>query len=347
MAQTSTNPTALSGQAPAVVVAGPTASGKSGLALALAEAFDGTVINADALQVYRELAILTARPGPAELARAPHRLYGILSAEERCSAGRWRDLALQVMADASAGGRLPILVGGTGLYLKALEQGIAPVPPVPAAVRDEAARRWLALGPAAFRDELLARDPASARLHPNDRQRHLRAWEVLRATGRPLSEWQSGATAEAAALPYRFCHLSLLPERSRLNASIDARFARMVERGALEEVAALLARDLDPALPAMKAVGLPELARYLRGEADLASAVAAGQAATRRYAKRQVTWLRNQVLFREGLGGQGVGGELGQKTTHFVFDSQFSECCPDEIFSNIRRFLLTCRAPGA
>ncbi|SME91336.1 tRNA dimethylallyltransferase [Tistlia consotensis] len=328
---------------PAVIVAGPTASGKSGLALAVAEAFAGTVINADALQVYRELEILTARPGPAELARAPHRLYGVLPAAERCSAGRWRDLALAAMDEAAAAGRLPVLVGGTGLYLKALQQGIAPVPPVPPTVRAAAAARWEALGPAGFRAELLARDPASAKLHPNDRQRQLRAWEVLEATGRPLADWQredwqreDGQRGAGAVPPWRFCSLVLLPERGPLNAAIDARFAAMVEAGALDEVAALLAQGLDPALPAMKAVGLPELAAHLRGETSLAAAVAAGQTATRRYAKRQITWLRGQML-----PDQGVSGKLGQKTTRFVIPSQFSESRIEEIFSNLRRFLLT------
>lgn len=323
-----------SGLPPAVIVAGPTASGKSGLALAIAEAFRGTVVNADALQVYRELPLLSAQPGAAALARAPHRLYGILPAVERCSAGRWRALALEEMAAATAAGRLPVLTGGTGLYLKALQEGIAAVPPVPAAVREAAARRWQALGPAGFRAALLDRDPASARLHPNDRQRHLRAWEVLEATGRPLADWQSNAGGEAA--PYRFLRIVLLPEREHLDAAIDRRFEAMLRAGALAEVAALLERRLDPALPAMKAIGLPELAAHLRGEVGLEAAAVAARSATRRYAKRQVTWLRGQML-----GNQGVGFHLGQKATQLVVPSQFSQCGDEEIFANIRRFLLT------
>lgn len=323
---------------PAVIVAGPTGSGKSALALAIAEAFEGTVINADALQVYRELSILTARPGPEALAKAPHRLYGIISAAERCSAGRWRALALTALAEATAAGRLPILVGGTGLYLRALEHGIAPVPPVPAAVRLAAAERWDALGPVAFRAGLIARDPASATLHPNDRQRLLRAWEVLEATGRTLTDWQrEGAAAGSADRPpYRFLRLVLLPEHERLAEAIDRRFAAMAEGGALEEVEALLARGLDPALPAMKAVGVPELAAHLRGATSLAEAVAAGQAATRRYAKRQRTWLRGQVL-----GNQELGGDAGQKAPVHVIPSQFSESSREKIFANVRHFLLT------
>ncbi len=359
MSGTSTNPEkrGAPGAAPlppAVIVAGPTASGKSALALRLAERFEGTVINADALQVYAELSVLTARPGPEATARAPHRLYGVLPATERCSAGRWRELALQAMAEARAAGRLPVLVGGTGLYLKALQQGIAPVPPVPPAVREAAARRWQERGPEAFRAELLARDPASDRLHPNDRQRLLRAWEVLEATGRPLDAWQraSGPGPVEPGAPYRFCRAILLPGREALHAAIDRRFAAMVQEGALDEVAGLLGLGLDPGLPAMKAVGLPELARHLRGDCDLATAIAAGQSATRRYAKRQLTWLRGQMLGREGAGGQmladqRLGPEVGQKTTQFVIDRQFSECDEEEIFSNIRRFLLTAARPPA
>ena len=276
-----------------IIVAGPTASGKSALALALAEHYGGAVINADALQLYRDLKILTARPGAAEEARAPHRLYGFLDAAERGSAARWRDLALAEIAASLAAGRLPILVGGTGLYLRALMGGLAPVPDIPPAIRAEAAELYERLGGAAFRAELARLDPASAaRFPPGDRMRLTRAFEVARATGRPIGEWQR---QPAAPLPYRFATLLLAPPRAALYAAGDARFAAMIAAGGLAEAATLLARGLSPELPAMKAVGLPELFRHLRGNIDLDSAIASAQQATRRYAKRQMTWFRHQL----------------------------------------------------
>jgi len=276
-----------------VIVAGPTASGKSALALALARHYGGTIINADALQVYRDLRILTARPDEAAQARAPHRLYGYLDAAARGSAARWRDLALAEIAAALGAGRLPIVVGGTGLYLRALRQGLAPVPDIPPEIRDEAAALYRALGGAAFRTNLATLDPAAAtRLPPGDRTRLTRAYEVARATGVPLGEWQRHAAAPA---PYRFATLLLAPPRAALYAACDARFAAMIETGGLDEAAALFARGLAADLPAMKAVGVPELMRHLRGEIALAEAVGAAQMATRRYAKRQMTWFRHQL----------------------------------------------------
>ena len=276
-----------------VIIAGPTASGKSALALALAEHCGGTVINADALQCYRDLKSLTARSGPAEEARAPHRLYGFLDAAERGSAARWRDLALAEIAAAVAVGRLPILVGGTGLYLRALREGLAPVPDIPPEIREAAAALYQRLGGAAFRDALARLDAVSAARFPlGDRTRLTRAYEVVRATGKSIGEWQKHDTVPA---PYRFAAILLAPPRATLYAACNARFAAMVEAGGLDEAAALLARDLSPGLPAMKAVGLPELFRYLRGEIALPDAVAAAQQATRHYAKRQTTWFRNQL----------------------------------------------------
>lgn len=310
----------------ALVVAGPTASGKSALAADLAVEFGGTVINADALQVYRELSVLSARPGPAETARAPHRLYGLLSGAEGCSAGRWRELALAEMAAARAAGRLPILAGGTGLYLKALEEGIAAVPRVPAAVRAEAEARLARGERAALRAELAEGDPVShARLHPNDSQRLLRAWEVLRATGRPLSAWQAEEAVPPA--PWRFAWIVLLPSRTDLTTAIEGRFRAMLAAGALEEVRSLLALGLPASATVMKAVGVPELAAQLRGEISLEEAAASAEAATRRYAKRQATWLRGQVL--------------GRKETLCVIDEQYSERSKARIFPNIRAFVLT------
>ncbi|HZT50487.1 MAG TPA: tRNA (adenosine(37)-N6)-dimethylallyltransferase MiaA [Stellaceae bacterium] len=309
-----------------LIIAGPTASGKSALALALAEALGGTVINADSMQVYRDLRVLTARPDPAAEARAPHRLYGVIDAAEACSAGRWRGMALAEIAAARAEGRLPLLVGGTGLYLHALLHGLAPVPPVPAAVRAEARALHAALGGAAFRARLAARDPeAAARLAPGDTQRLVRAWEVVAATGRTLGEWQraagpEGAIADAAAIVLR-------PPRAALYAACDSRLAAMLEAGAVEEVAALLARGLAPALPAMKAVGVREIAALVRGETTRAAALAAAQQATRRYAKRQMTWLRHRMA---GL-------------RQHAIDEQYSESLLPGILSFIRRSLLTGR----
>jgi tRNA dimethylallyltransferase len=277
-----------------VIVAGPTASGKSGLALDLAEQFGGTVINADSQQIYRDLRILSARPDAAAEARVPHRLYGFLDASERGSVARWRKLAEAEIEVAFATGRLPILVGGTGLYLHALLHGLAPVPDIPAEIRQEAATLYEELGGAAFRERLAALDlDAAARLPPGDRQRLIRAWEVVRTTGVPLHRWHRNTRAEAR---YRFATILLMPRRELLYAACNARFAAMVEAGALDEAAALAARGLSPDLPAKKAVGVRELIAYSRGETSLAEAVAAGQQATRRYAKRQMTWFRHQLV---------------------------------------------------
>ncbi|MFO1059896.1 MAG: tRNA (adenosine(37)-N6)-dimethylallyltransferase MiaA [Dongiaceae bacterium] len=312
---------------PVLVIAGPTAGGKSALALAAAEAFGGTVINADSLQVYRELAILTARPDAAAEARLPHRLYGVLPAAERCSAGRWAGLAAAAIAAATAAGRLPILVGGTGLYLRALLDGLAPIPAVPEAALAEAAARLAALGRAAFHAELARRDPATAaRLRPGDPQRLARAWAVLAATGRPLSQWQ--AEPARPVLPLDPLLLRLEPDRARLYRACDARFLAMLEAGALDEARALRALDLDPGLPAMKAVGVRQLLDHLAGRTSLAAAVAAAQQATRNYAKRQLTWFRHQLPGAERL-------------EPYWEDAKFSERFLAEVFSKIRHFQLT------
>jgi tRNA dimethylallyltransferase len=238
------------------------------------------------------LRILTARPDAATEARAPHRLYGLLDAAERGSTARWRDLALAEIAATLAAGRLPVVVGGTGLYLRALIGGLAPVPDIPPAIRAEAAALYDRLGGATFRERLAALDPASAARFPSgDRTRLTRAFEVARATGTPIGAWQR---QPAALAPYRFATLLLAPPRAALYAACDGRFAAMLAAGGLDEAAALLARGLDPSLPAMKAVGVPELIRHLRGETALPDAIAAAQQATRRYAKRQMTWFRHQ-----------------------------------------------------
>lgn len=321
---------------PMVVITGPTAGGKSGLALALAEAFDGVVINADSMQVYRELRILTARPGADALARAPHRLYGVLPGRQPCSAGRWRDMALDEVAAARSEGRLPLVVGGTGLYLRALAEGLAPVPSVPEAVREAARALHADLGGAAFHAELAARDPVmAARLEPGDSQRLIRAWEVLEATGRSLADWQApggdraGGAPDGApnGAPARTLRLVCLPPRPALYAACDARLRAMVENGALEEVRALRALGLDPRLPVMKALGVRELGRHLEDALSLDDAIAQAQQATRNYAKRQMTWLRTQTA---PDGPQSV-----------TLNEQYSESLDPKIFTIIRQFLLT------
>ncbi len=226
------------GDPPVIVIGGPTASGKSGLALALAERLDCVVINADAIQVYRDLHLLTARPSEAEERRAPHRLYGVLDATETCSAGRWQALALAEIEAVKAAGRRAVVVGGTGLYLRALTEGIAPIPDIPAGVRALARARFAELGNAEFHAELASRDPVmAARLEPADGQRLMRAWEVLEATGRSLALWQ----AEPAVAPdLDFTMIAVIPPRDEIYAACDARLAAMVSGGVLDEVGALM-----------------------------------------------------------------------------------------------------------
>lgn len=275
-----------------LVIAGPTASGKSALASALAETIGGVIINADSLQTYRDLKVLTARPDRDAEARVPHRLYGYLDAATRGSAAAWKSLAQDEIAAAIKAGRLPLVVGGTGLYLRALRQGLAPVPDIPDEIRRETMALHRALGGALFRERLAALDPAAAgRLPAGDTTRLLRAYEVVRATGMPLATWQARPHDPA---PWRFATIHLMPPRDLLYRACERRFAAMIAAGALAEAAALLARNLDPGLPAMKAIGLPALFAHLRGECTLAAAIAAGQRATRHYAKRQITWLRHQ-----------------------------------------------------
>jgi tRNA dimethylallyltransferase len=276
------------------LIAGPTASGKSALALRLAEALGGEVVNADSMQLYRDLRRLTARPSAADERCAPHHLYGVADAAEAWSVGRWLRAAEAVIADICERGRVPIVVGGTGLYFRALTRGLADAPPIPQAARATAAALWTAGGEAAVREVLARGDPeGAARIERGDRQRLLRALEVLTATGRPLSAWQ-GATRPSLA-PGRWRGVVLEPDRAVLYARCDARLRAMVEAGAVEEARALLHRRLDPDLPAMKAVGVREFGRHLAGEASLDEALAAAQQATRNYAKRQLTWFRNQT----------------------------------------------------
>jgi tRNA dimethylallyltransferase len=279
----------------AVLIAGPTASGKSALALELAQKTGGVVINADSMQVYRDLRVITARPTPEEEARVAHRLYGHVDAGVNFSAGAWVADAGRVLAEARAQNRLPIFVGGTGLYFKALTRGLSAVPPIPPEIRDGVRTRLERDGVKALHAELSRRDPASAqRLKPRDRARVARAVEVVEATGRSLTDWHREGLPPL--LPRgQFRALFLEPERDALYARIDARFDAMLKAGALGEVAKLAARKLDPLLPAMKAHGVPALIRHVEGELALQQAAAIGRADTRHYAKRQFTWFRHQL----------------------------------------------------
>jgi len=274
------------------------------------------------MQVYRELAILTARPDASTMAAAPHRLYGTIPAAEACSAARWRELALAEIDAALAAGKLPILAGGTGLYLSALANGLAEIPDIPVDLREAARNLMEREGPAAFHARLAALDAeAAARLRPGDRQRLVRAWEVKTATGKSLLDWQragEGAPDAPSLLTFLF-----LPPRETLYAACDRRFAAMVEAGAFDEVRALLALNLDPDLPAMKAVGVREIAAHLAGRIDRATMLAKGQQATRNYAKRQYTWFRRRVP-----------GAI-------IFEEQYSERLNETIFNKIRDWRLT------
>jgi tRNA dimethylallyltransferase len=278
----------------AILIAGPTASGKSALALHLAARLGGVVVNADSMQVYRELRILTARPGPADEARVPHHLYGFVSVAEAFSVGRWIDAARAALDAAWAGGRLPIVVGGTGLYFHALTTGLSAIPDVPADVRAGARDLLDRLGPAGLHARLAERDPAgAARLRPSDPQRIARAWEVLEATGRPLAHWQ--ATTLPGPLAQGALRLLLAPPRAEVYARCDARLGGMIDAGALDEVRALDRLGLPAQRPAMRALGVPHLLRHVRGEAGLEEALDAARTATRRYAKRQMTWFRHRM----------------------------------------------------
>jgi tRNA dimethylallyltransferase len=278
-----------------ILIAGPTASGKSALALALAEKLGGAIINADSMQVYRDLRIITARPQREEEVRVPHRLYGHVDAAENFSVGRWCSEIADVLAAALRDARTAIVVGGTGLYFSALTQGLAAVPPIPAQIRNEVRARLASDGVEALHAELTQRDPAAAaRLMSGDRARVTRALEVVLATGRSILQWHEAnmpARVDAALAAKIF----LMPDRDVLLRRIDARFDAMMAAGAMDEVRALAGRHLDPNLPAMKAHGVPWLIRHLNGEIALAEAIEGGKRDTRQYTKRQATWFRNQL----------------------------------------------------
>jgi tRNA dimethylallyltransferase len=299
--------------APVFVICGPTASGKSSLALALAERIGGAVINADSMQVYRGLEILTAQPGVSARIRAPHLLYGILEPIDPCSAGRWRNMALDAINEVRGAGRIPVLCGGTGLYLKALMEGIAPVPEIPADLRARLRARHAEIGNAEFYAELVARDPDTP-VRPSDPNRMLRAMEVLEATGKPLSYWQA-QPPDAPLAGMTFRSVLLAPPRADLYAAIEARFDAMIEAGAGAEARALA--DLAPDLPAARALGLRELIRAEAGELSLEDAVMQAKTRSRNYSKRQATWFRSQII------------------TDYEYNAKFSESLCEKILSEI------------
>ena len=279
----------------AILIAGPTASGKSATALALAERLAGTILNADSMQVYRELAILTARPNAAEQNRVAHRLYGMVPASEAYSVGQWlADVSLAV-GETRNTGTLPILVGGTGLYFKALLDGLAPIPDIPPDIRLHWRAQEQTLGPDALHEMLAETDPAmAARLRPTDSQRVVRALEVIGATGVSLSEWQE-TSSPSLFNSDAVLKIVIAPEREQLYAAIDARFERMVATGALDEARIVMKLDLSPALPAMRAHGVRELTAVLAGTMSEDEAIAKVKTETRRYAKRQMTWARRYM----------------------------------------------------
>jgi len=309
--------------APVLIVAGPTASGKSALALDMAEAFDGVVINADSMQVYSELRVLSARPDESETSRAPHRLYGVLSGRQACSAGKWRDMAMAEINDCHAQGKLPIVTGGTGMYLNALTEGIAPIPDVPSWIRDSVTAELEDLGHAAFFEKLKKNDPeTAATLDGTNTQRMIRAAEVFAHTGRGLASWHKEPMVPPPA-NMKFKKLCYMPPRDILYDRCNRRFDLMLEQGAIDEVRDLIALGLPDTAPVMKAVGVRELGAYLAGEIDLATAREKSQRETRRYAKRQLTWFRHQMSDKE------------------IIDAQYSESLAAKMRHDINQFLLT------
>ena len=278
-----------------IILAGPTASGKSLLALDLAAEIDGVIINADSMQVYRDLHILTARPTAADEALRPHRLYGLVDGAERYSVGHWLRDVQKIVQQVRAQGRWPILVGGTGFYLKAAEYGLSSIPEIPYFVRTKVTSLYSELGGEDCLERLRDQDPVIAgRLQPGDKQRVIRALEVVMHTGRPLSYWQ--ALPRQGGLTGRAFKLAHIPDRQIIYESIDRRFENMVNGGGLKEVERLVARGLSDDLPIMRALGLPALAAHLRGDTDKQRAIYLGCRDTRHYAKRQITWLRNNFI---------------------------------------------------
>jgi tRNA dimethylallyltransferase len=298
----------------AILIAGPTASGKSAAALDLACRLDGLIVNADAMQVYAELEVLSARPGPEEQRLAAHRLFGHVPASQAYSVSRWLDDACEALDEAWGQGRAAIVVGGTGLYFRSLEHGLADVPDIPAETRARWRRALSERGSEALHEELALRAPEEGRrLRPSDGQRIARALEVLEATGEPLGAHHARGAATSPLAGADVCRVAIIPDRAALYRRCDARFVQMMEQGALDEVKRLMALELDPALPAMRAIGVQALARHLAGEIDLGEAMRVAQRETRNYAKRQLTWLRHQMpAFRQV---DDVGGAIATALT--------------------------------
>ena len=304
-------------QKPILIVAGPTASGKSSLALAAADKYNGVIINCDAMQVYRELRLITARPSSEDEAKVSHKLYGVIPAVEACSAGIWRELAVAEIETCWRADRLPIVTGGTGLYIRALMEGLTDIPEIPREIREEVTERRDQIGPEAFRKELAKFDPVSAeRLNPTDSQRMIRAYEVYLGTERSLTDWHQDAPT-TPPLEANYQSIIFEPPRDELYTKCEVRFDWMIDNGVLDEVRALMELNLEPSLPVMKALGVPELIAHLRDDITLEDAVIAVKQATRHYAKRQMTWFRGQIV---------------QK---YRVNAQYSERLLLEIFSNI------------
>lgn len=280
----------------AILIAGPTASGKSAVAMDVAERLNGVVINADAMQVYAELDVLTSRPSRADEARVPHRLFGCAPAKDAWSAGRWLDAAGGEISAAWQADRVPVIAGGTGLYFKVLEEGLSPIPAVPGTIRDHWRGRLEREGAGVLHGELAQTAPDdAARIEPADGQRVVRALEVLDATGTSLSDHFATARQASVLANADVRRVALMPPREELYGSCDARFEAMLDSGAMDEVERLVAQDLAPDLPAMKAIGVAALAAHLAGKVQLDDAIAQAQKQTRNYAKRQMTWIRNQM----------------------------------------------------
>ena len=297
-----------------LMICGPTAAGKSGLALALAERYGGVVINADSMQLYADLRVLTARPDVSEEARVPHRLYGVLDGAERASVASWLTMATREIETARDAGRLPILTGGTGLYFHAAMKGLAPVPDVPPDIHAECIAEYAERGGEAFRRDLLELDPVlGSQLHDGDSQRLVRAMGVVRASGRALSAWQ--ADPHEGAIAGRPVRVAMMPPREELYEKINTRFSAMMEGGARSEVSTLAARGLAPSLPVMKAIGVREIMALQAGDIDEARAVELASRDSRRYAKRQMTWIRNNFH------------------AEIILEKKFSERKMTEIFS--------------
>ena len=320
-----------------ILIGGPTASGKSNLALDIAGALEdsggATIINADSMQVYSDLRIVTDRPSPEDESRVPHALYGVLPGAEACSAGRWRRMAVEAIAKAHTQGRTAIVVGGTGLYLQALTEGLAEIPDIPEAIRRDARAAMADKGPEKFHAELAATDPVAAQAIPvGDTQRSIRAWEVWQATGRSLMDWQNDPPMEGG-LSEPVAKILVIPNREDVYARAKARVAGMIEHGVLDEIRAMDALKLAPDLPVMRAVGVPEFLAVVRGDQVLSDAIGQVAQASRRFAKRQYTWFRHQTpdwkVFSPSLASGGA---------------QQSERFFGEVFPFIRQTLLTAQS---